>query len=112
MGHMLFYRLYSHSIRWGRKVKYKMKWLAVFAIAAMSAIALPQSACAKKPGIAAVSEDDDFLALRDAARNDDAEKADKLAARLGDYAIPSYVDYYRLRPRLVEASASEVHEFL
>ncbi len=93
---------------------YKKKWLAVLAFAAASAILLPPAACAKKHAAATVaaSEDDDFLALRDAARNDDVDRADKLADRLGAYAIPSYVDYYRLRPRLFETSASEIRDFL
>jgi soluble lytic murein transglycosylase len=47
-------------------------------------------------------EDDSFLLLREAARQDDAAKAAELAARLPNYAIPSYVDYYRLKPRLKE----------
>ena len=28
------------------------------------------------------------------------------------YGIPSYVDYYRLKPRLTEATVDEVHDFL
>lgn len=56
--------------------------------------------------------DDTFLALRDAAQNDDAVKAGQLAAQLGNYAIPSYVDYYRLKPRLREASGQEIRDFL
>lgn len=73
---------------------------------------------AAKPAKAAKSErsfvndDDVFHALREAALRDDAAAAAKLADRLPDYAIPSYVDYYRLRPRLRTASASEVRDFL
>jgi soluble lytic murein transglycosylase len=96
----------------GCKVKHKKKWLVVLAFTAASVVLLPPLAYAKKPGVTAVSEDDQFLALRDAARNDDAELADKLAARLTDYAIPSYVDYYRLKPRLTAATAGEIHDFL
>jgi len=58
------------------------------------------------------SDDDLFLALRDAARNGNAARAAELAARLGHYAIPSYVDYYRLRPRLLQASEQELRDFL
>ncbi|MES2831916.1 MAG: transglycosylase SLT domain-containing protein [Pseudomonadota bacterium] len=57
-------------------------------------------------------QDDTFLALRDAARRDDARFADALADRLPNYTIPSYVDYYRLKPRLREATSMEMREFL
>ncbi|MCG2584773.1 lytic transglycosylase domain-containing protein [Massilia sp. TS11] len=58
------------------------------------------------------SDDDTFLLLREAARQDDAAKANALASRLPHYVIPSYVDYYQLKPRLKEASADEVRAFL
>jgi soluble lytic murein transglycosylase len=57
-------------------------------------------------------QDELFAQLREAARRDDAPKALELAARLPDYAIPSYVDYYRLKPRLRDASSAEVLDFL
>lgn len=57
-------------------------------------------------------QDDIFLQLRDAARKNDADKAAALAARLPNYAIPSYVDYYRLKPRLRDASNEEILDFL
>jgi soluble lytic murein transglycosylase len=56
--------------------------------------------------------DDVFAQLREAARKGDADKAAELAARLPDYPIPSYVDYYRLKPRLRDATAPEVLAFL
>jgi soluble lytic murein transglycosylase len=58
------------------------------------------------------ADDDTFLLLREAARQDDAAKANALASRLPAYAIPSYVDYYRLKPRLREASQEEIAAFL
>ncbi|HZV67426.1 MAG TPA: lytic transglycosylase domain-containing protein, partial [Telluria sp.] len=58
------------------------------------------------------ADDDTFLLLREAARQDDAAKAAGYAARLPNYSIPSYVDYYRLKPRLKEASADEIRDFL
>jgi soluble lytic murein transglycosylase len=57
-------------------------------------------------------QDEIFAQLRDAARKNDADKAAALAARLPDYAIPSYVDYYRLKPRLRDASDEEIQDFL
>ncbi|MGZ3183207.1 MAG: transglycosylase SLT domain-containing protein [Telluria sp.] len=56
--------------------------------------------------------DETFLQLRDAARQDESLKAEALAARLPQYEIPSYVDYYRLKPRLKEASDEEILAFL
>ena len=58
------------------------------------------------------ADDDTFLLLREASRQDDAASAATYAARLPNYVIPSYVDYYRLKPRLREASADEVRAFL
>jgi soluble lytic murein transglycosylase len=57
-------------------------------------------------------QDDLFAQLREAARKNDGDKAAALAARLPDYAIPSYVDYYRLKPRLRDASNEEILDFL
>ena len=76
-----------------------------------AACALP-TAHAQKPGSAFVNDDDIFLALRDAARREDAGKAGELADRIPNYAIPSYVDYYRLKPRLRDAGASEIRAYL
>jgi soluble lytic murein transglycosylase len=61
------------------------------------------------PATAVVSDaqreqDEIFLQLREAARKNDTTKAAELAAKLPSYAIPSYVDYYRLKPRLRDAS--------
>ena len=57
-------------------------------------------------------EDDAFLLLRDSVRRDDAAKAEFYAARLTDYSIPSYVDYYRLKAHFKDASQAEVRAFL
>jgi soluble lytic murein transglycosylase len=61
---------------------------------------------------AAREQDTLFLQLREAARQNDAAKAAELAGRLPSYAIPSYVDYYRLKPRLSSASNEEILDFL
>ena len=58
------------------------------------------------------NDDDVFLALRDAARRNDAGKAAELAERIPNYAIPSYVDYYNLKPRLRLADSSEIRAYL
>lgn len=72
---------------------------------AMAPAVLPNSANSN-------TDDDVFLQLRDAVRQNDTNKAAALAARLPNYAIPSYVDYYRLKVRLRDASAPEVLAYL
>lgn len=61
---------------------------------------------AQNSDIGAAGDDDTFLALRDAARRSDARKTEELAARLDNYSIPSYVDYYRLKSRMRKADAT------
>ncbi|MFL6672130.1 MAG: transglycosylase SLT domain-containing protein [Massilia sp.] len=64
------------------------------------------------PAIDAQGDDETFLLLREAARLNDSARANALASRLPNYAIGSYVDYYRLKPRLREASPDEIRGFL
>ncbi len=89
-----------------------MKRIAWCALAAASAFPLLPSAHAQRPVAFSAAGDDVFLALRDAARRDDAEKAAELASRLADYPLPSYVDYYRLKPRIKDAPTAEIREYL
>ena len=58
------------------------------------------------------SQDSQFLSLRQAGLSDDATAAARLAAGLNGYEMTAYVDYYRLKPRLMRASDAEVREFL
>ncbi|MFZ6731611.1 transglycosylase SLT domain-containing protein [Undibacterium sp. Ji42W] len=58
------------------------------------------------------NDDDRFMALRDAAMHDDAASVEQYAAALKNYDIPSYIDYYRIRSRLVKTSNSEFREFI
>jgi soluble lytic murein transglycosylase len=93
-------------------------WIAGMAIAAGLANAVvfaPPAHAEKRPAPMVFATDDDaFAALREAARNNDAVRAAELASRLGNYAIPSYIDYYRLKPRIAlnMASEQEIREFL
>lgn len=82
----------------------------VFA-AVSTALLLPAADAQKRPAGFA-SDDDAFLALRDASRRGDAARIEEIAARLGNYPIPSYVDYYRLQPRIRDASPTEIQAFL
>jgi len=86
------------------------KWIAgalFITASAMSSLAL-----ADDIGNDSRKEDDAFLLLREAVRQDDSAKAAFYAERLTDYSIPSYVDYYRLKPRLKDASQAEIRDFL
>lgn len=79
---------------------------------AVSAVLLLPAAHAQKrvPGFAA--DDDIFLTLRNASRRNDVATAGEIAANLGDYPIPSYVEYYQLKPRIKDAPATEILAFL
>jgi soluble lytic murein transglycosylase len=57
------------------------------------------------------ADDDTFLLLREAARQNDAARTNALASRLPpDYPLASYVDYYRLKPRMSGAGANATPE--
>lgn len=93
-------------------MKFSKKWIAGLTLASVAAICVLPVAHAKKPSLNFVNADDAFQALRDAARRDDAAQAAQIASRLTDYPIPSYIDYYRLKPHLKSASATEIRDFL
>lgn len=83
----------------------------VMLLAASTLFLLPAAHAQKRPAGFA-SDDDAFLALRDASRRNDAARASDIASRLGNYPILSYVDYYQLKPRIKDASATEIQAFL
>ncbi|MFP5391674.1 MAG: transglycosylase SLT domain-containing protein [Gammaproteobacteria bacterium] len=58
------------------------------------------------------ADDDNFFMLRESVRLDNAAKVAEYGARLGNYPLQSYVEYYRIKPRLRDASAVEVRDFL
>ncbi len=88
------------------------KLLARVMLLAASAVFLLPAAHAQKRAAGFASDDDAFLALRDASRRGDAARAADIASRLGNYAIPSYVDYYQLKPRIKDASPTEILAYL
>lgn len=81
-------------------------------LAASAVFLLPIAAHAQKRVSGFASDDDAFLALREASRRNDAAAASQIAAGLGNYPIPSYIDYYQLKPRVKEAAAAEIQDFL
>jgi soluble lytic murein transglycosylase len=91
---------------------FSMKWIAGVALATASALMLAPVAHAQKRSVNFATEDDAFLALRDASRNSDTVRTNEIASRLTNYAIPSYVDYYRLRPRINIVPEQEIRDYL
>nr|WP_315255287.1 transglycosylase SLT domain-containing protein [uncultured Duganella sp.] len=82
------------------------KWIAGAVVVAFTSLAHADDISADSR-----RDDDAFLLLRDAVRQDDTSKVDFYAARLNDYSIPSYVDYYRLKSRLKDATQADVRSF-
>lgn len=82
------------------------KWIAGAFVVAFASLAHADDISADNR-----RDDDAFLLLRDAVRQDDANKADFYAARLTNYSIPSYVDYYRLKSHLKDATPEEIRAF-
>lgn len=92
-------------------LKFTVKSIARITLATAALVLLPAAHAQFKQTVQ-FGEDEDFIALRDAARKDDAEKTDRIASRLSNYAIDSYVNYYRLKTRLKTASEAEIRAFL
>ncbi|WP_213298838.1 lytic transglycosylase domain-containing protein [Paraburkholderia sacchari] len=55
------------------------------------------------PGAELSSDDQTFIQLREAARNNDAARAAQLAATIPDYPAPSYLEYFQLKPQLFDS---------
>lgn len=97
---------------------FRFKWIASLAIACACHVALAEDALTTLSDGSAQGtqntqgEDDAFLLLRDAVRQDDAVKAQFYAGRIQSREFASYIDYYRLKVRLREASTLEIRDFL
>ncbi len=49
------------------------------------------------------NDDQTFIQLREAARNNDPARAAQLAAMIPDYPAPSYLEYFQLKPQLFDS---------
>ncbi|PWK38743.1 lytic transglycosylase domain-containing protein [Cupriavidus plantarum] len=86
-------------------------WIAFSAAIGATLLTAPAHA-QKRPAAAAPAPaptipgnpDDAFVALREAARKNDADRAATLSAALVDYPIPSYVEYFRIKPQMFDSS--------
>jgi soluble lytic murein transglycosylase len=85
--------------------------VAVFACPTFAHAEKNKKPAPSKPAFLA-SDEDRFMALRNAALHNDARAANDYAAQLSQYEIPSYVEYYQLRARIVSAPADEIKNFL
>ncbi len=89
--------------------------LAGLSLVLVAAVWLPATTAQAMPATglqASLFEDQRFMALREAARRNDAFKAAELAIELRDYPIPSYVDYFVLKARLDTASPAEIQDYI
>ncbi len=82
---------------------------AACAISLTLTLAVSDSAFAA-PGASLTGEDQIFSALRDASRNNDPITAATLALKIPDYPIPSYVEYFTLKPQLFDGSGHALAE--
>jgi soluble lytic murein transglycosylase len=89
-------------------------WIALGIFCAVATtMMMPSSANAgRRAPVALNAADADFIALREAALRGDMGEAGRISARLSDYPVQSYIEYYRLYPRLASAPEGEVRSFL
>jgi len=108
--HLLSFReILSESSTIYIKMPVKKSLFVITMLAGLHAFSTPSASAAS---LNFVTDDDRFMALRDAAFHDDPVKADLHAAALTQYEIPSYVDYYRIRAHLSRASNTEISDFI
>ena len=103
------------------RAKFATKWVICMMFSAAASVTIVPAAIAQTNSAATLGsagsvgdQDATFLALRDASRANKIDKIDGLASALSNYDIPSYVDYYRLKPRIKDlvAPEPEIREYL
>jgi soluble lytic murein transglycosylase len=91
---------------------FQVKRITAVMLVAASAMFILPGAQAEKQAAYFYSDDEIFQALRESSRRDEMAKSIDLAARIPNYAIPSYVEYFRLKPRIGRLPAAEIRDFL
>jgi soluble lytic murein transglycosylase len=80
---------------------------AGFALAAAALVACSTASAVRPVALpvgAQLSPDDQtFIQLREAARNNDPARAAQLAAQIPDYPAPSYLEYFQIKPQLFDS---------
>ena len=90
---------------------FRLKSLACIVIATVCTLTVAADG-ALQDAADARADETAFLLLRDAVRQDDAAKVEFYAARVAGGEFASYVDYYRLKARLKDASGAEIRDYL
>ncbi|SEK00273.1 lytic transglycosylase domain-containing protein [Paraburkholderia diazotrophica] len=76
---------------------------ASLALAAAALVACSTASAVRPIQLSPPNNDDQiFMQLREAARNNDAGRAAQLAAMIPDYPAPSYLEYFQLKPQLFD----------
>lgn len=89
------------------KAVYRAVALAFAGVIGMGAVGpVPLAVAGKRPALQVIpaNPDDAFVELRNAARRNDVARSWELADSLSDYPIQSYVQYFRIKPQLFDAS--------
>ncbi|HEY4351280.1 MAG TPA: transglycosylase SLT domain-containing protein [Paraburkholderia sp.] len=75
------------------------------ALAATALVACSTASAVKPIPLSQLTNDDQvFVQLREAARNNDPVRSAQLAAMIPDYPAPSYLEYFQLKPQLFDSS--------
>ncbi|CAG4904153.1 lytic transglycosylase domain-containing protein [Paraburkholderia saeva] len=75
------------------------------ALAAAALVACGTASAVRPVTLTQLTPDDQtFIQLREAARNNDAPRAAQLASMIPDYPAPSYLEYFTLKPQLFDGS--------
>ncbi len=75
------------------------------ALAAAALVACGTASAVRPVAFTQLTPDDQtFIQLREAARNNDAPRAAQLASMIPDYPAPSYLEYFTLKPQLFDGS--------
>lgn len=69
-----------------------------------AALVAGTSACAAPGDDTLAGDDQIFVQLREAARRNDAAKAAQLASMIPNYPVPSYVEYFQIKPQLFDST--------
>ncbi|WP_133649558.1 lytic transglycosylase domain-containing protein [Paraburkholderia flava] len=75
------------------------------ALATAALVACSTASAVRPVPLSQLTNDDQiFVQLREAARNNDPARAAQLAAMIPDYPAPSYLEYFQLKPQLFDSS--------
>ncbi|MGV2288594.1 transglycosylase SLT domain-containing protein [Trinickia sp. YCB016] len=76
-----------------------------YALAAATLVACGTASAVRPAPISQLSGDDQiFIQLREAARNNDPDRAAQLASMIPNYPAPTYLEYFQIKPQLFDGS--------